>query len=414
MSICNFSLAVRQLIPQVLSEMFSWCSLALMASSILVSCSPEAPRLFEKRAGFLPSAAGVFLADFDGDGSIDALLAGETSFQLMINDGSGNFVVQGEGFGAGGCGVGFIEGLGFDVGDVDADGDLDLFVVTPEKTLWINDGHGDFKSIDLESTENVPLPSDIALGDLDQDGDLDAVAVNYEGDPSIQLLRNDGKGRYSASEDLVSRTAVYTDVELGDFNGDGRLDVIALHRRGEKVLDLWLSDERGDLQWSSELPLKTGGRGGLEICDIDRDKDLDVLVMAGTSVIVVSNDGLGRFSIEKANELNVLSTRTGAPNPFAPVKSSAGFHHIHVEVADINQDGFIDLICSGQDEIQSRCFLGSADGVFFPVQRFGESQTKSDYCAELADLDADGDLDIWIAGEPCSVWMNTGRQLQDW
>ena len=119
------------------------------------------------------------------------------------------------------------------LGDLDGDGDLDLFVGSwgqagarnPADQVWFNDGHAHF------SLGSSPLAGsvEIVLGDLDGDGDLDAVAGNHDpysvtpGAPSV-LLRNDGHGVFTPNGQLGGNN--FQHVRLGDLNGDGSLDAV--------------------------------------------------------------------------------------------------------------------------------------------------------------------------------------------
>ncbi|MFT5327613.1 MAG: hypothetical protein ACI8P0_005505 [Planctomycetaceae bacterium] len=115
----------------------------------------------------------VVIGDLNGDGSTDAFLSNPTAHipivkSVLFNDGTGGLIagdhVQSD----------FLAGVeAHALGDLDGDGDLDVFVAGggTDNRVLINDGFGGFQ----DSGQPAGLSGrDVALGDLDGDGDLDA------------------------------------------------------------------------------------------------------------------------------------------------------------------------------------------------------------------------------------------------
>ncbi|MES1177092.1 MAG: FG-GAP-like repeat-containing protein [Myxococcales bacterium] len=137
------------------------------------------------------------------------------------------------------------------LGDVDGDGDLDVFMgswgaagaFNPADQVWLNDGTAHFAAGDAPLDGSVH----VLLSDLDGDGDLDAIAGQHapystaKGLPS-QVLLNDGKGRFSSSGSIGGRN--FRHVVLGDLDGDSDLDAVIAQWDWytKPPVQIWLQD----------------------------------------------------------------------------------------------------------------------------------------------------------------------------
>lgn len=184
-------------------------------------------------------------ADIDGDGDLDLIEANEDDSALLINDGKGIFrdetsqrlpIVAGA-----------WETREADFGDIDGDGDPDLFFANvnfrqnkdAQNRLFLNNGEGKFTDV----TESH-LPTEIMHSvdgdfyDLNRDGHLDILVGNGFGH-SYQAYLNDGKGKFRNATDEVIPHDVKgdgIDMEMADFNGDGIPDLYLSNFRGHDYL----------------------------------------------------------------------------------------------------------------------------------------------------------------------------------
>jgi hypothetical protein len=166
----------------------------------------------------------VALGDVDGDGDLDAFVVNDgAADQVWVNDGRGIFS------------AGWDDGATEDsvavaLGDVDGDGDLDALVgdETVANRLWINQGGSQGGTPGAFSDSGQSLGTyqteDVALGDVDGDGDLDIfVAIVSSISEPNKVWRNDGTGVFTDSLQNLGSARSYA-AALGDVNGDGALD----------------------------------------------------------------------------------------------------------------------------------------------------------------------------------------------
>jgi predicted lipoprotein with Yx(FWY)xxD motif len=185
--------------------------------------------------------ASVELGDVNGDGFVDAVTAGWRANTVLpdgsdycpnrvwLNDGKGNFTDSGQILDEGGRHV-----HGVAIGDVNHDEKMDIVLgITspPYLNIYLNDGKGQFSR--GQNFGNVWV-NGLALGDLNGDGNLDVFVISGDfssGTPlplPSEVWLNDGQGHFSDSQ-LRLGNSLGTDVKLGDFNGDGKLDAFVVN-----------------------------------------------------------------------------------------------------------------------------------------------------------------------------------------
>jgi len=201
---------------------------------------------------------GVASGDYNGDGWIDLYVANDaTPNQLWINQHDGTFADQGLLSGSAVNAQGNPEGsMGIAAGDVDLDGDEDLFVtniIGETSVLYINDGRGNFE--DARAKWGLARPTAAFTGfgtsffDYDNDGWPDLLIANGgvntveaqrgQASPfrmSNQLFRNTGERRFedtsAAGGEAFSRAEIGRGAAFGDIDNDGDVDVVLTNNNG--------------------------------------------------------------------------------------------------------------------------------------------------------------------------------------
>ncbi len=361
----------------------------------------------------LPSLAwipGGFLlaADVDGDKDLDLLLGGEIGREwkslLLLNDGRGRFQA-----GQGGKWTSSTHPWKALPGDVDGDGDMDLLAWVPKPALqpilFLNDGKGRFSP---DRSNRIPRAviqvEDAVLGDMDGDGDLDLFLGTNTG---YLLYENKGKGFFkdTGGAGLPPRSAPVSALLFSDLDGDGRPDLLAggaweslslrrnrLYRNlgGGKFMEIPAGDLGTSLQFTRKFLS----------ADLDGDKDRDLVVLDDRGLELLLNDGNGWFT---AAVTGPCPRYRGDTRDFL--------------LADLDGDGFLDLYLgnSGRSAFLSdpdQVFLGTGTGGFRDP---GPGRTAvlpgvASQSLAAGDVDGDGDLDIATGTNgKARLFLNSGK-----
>ncbi|MEZ4960949.1 MAG: FG-GAP-like repeat-containing protein [Saprospiraceae bacterium] len=295
--------------------------------------------------------------------------------------------------------------------DLDGDGDTDIVVANEHNfnILLINDGTGHFTD---ESPERLPLKrhdsEDIAIADFDADGDLDLVFVS-EDDKVNEYYENDGKGFFKDISYKLPVTGTSNALVASDLNGDGLPDLLignAADRQGNGGQNFCLIND-GKGNWKDEtaqrLPVSTKATQDLELGDIDGDGDLDLIVGNEDDNELLINDGKGFFKNETAARL-----------PVEPGKWETREARFSDVDNDGDLDLFLANVNFRQDkDSQNRLFINDGKGYFkdetatrLPKENMHTIDVK------FLDLDRDGDLDVFTSnafGHGYNAYFNDGK-----
>lgn len=183
----------------------------------------------------------------------------------------------------------------------------------------------------------------IGVGDIDGDGDLDiACGRRPEGEVEPKILvwfENEGQFNTIWKDHYVAQTEHPIDrVQLGDLNGDGQLEIVVAEERYPGLEPdsnlLWFAQNNSDGNWSSSTLTTQYSSNNLDVVDMDRDGDLDILTAEHKGELLELqlwiNDGIARFT------KTVLDT--GKEN------------HLGAKTFDMDNDGDLDIIGAAWDD----------------------------------------------------------------
>lgn len=386
--------------------------------------------------------SGLAWLDFDNDGDWDLYVVNGKGYPsaLYRNDG-GRFTDVAEAAGV----TGFGWGMGVTAANYDGDGWTDLFVTHFEEPakLYRNRGNGTFEDVAAKAgVAGWGWEASSAWGDVDGDGDLDLYVVRYldfnspaaaiahdgSGRPELHTLVPDNYPPQANSLYINNGDGTFTDAtaRAGVANPDGRgLGAIFCDYDHDGDLDLYVANDntpnvfyrnRGDGTFEN-VSFATGtedsrGSMGLSFGDIDGDGDLDLFVtnwQMETNALYRNNQiaPAGRKSSDTFDDAT-LESGLGPP--------SMGLTGWGTHLADFDNDGDPDIyVANGYtspSETDKSCCEGQRSQFFrneggrftelrdaFAVAPWGAGRGSA-----VADYDGDGDLDI-------AVSQNNGRLL---
>src|SRR5438477_1086500 len=196
----------------------------------------------------------------------------------------------------------YLNGSGLAAGDVDGDGWCDLFFAGLENqsALYRNLGNWQFKDITQEAglTNVVRDATGVALVDIDGDGDLDLI-VNSVGNGTWIYL-NDGKGRFTPSDQVLNQRQGGTSLALADVDGDGDLDLYVANYRASTIRDQ--PNTRFSIRTVNGKP-QVGAVDGRPASDPDLQHRFDYSV--------AMDAGSGNFNLQENGEPDALYLNDG-------------------------------------------------------------------------------------------------------
>jgi FG-GAP-like repeat len=343
-----------------------------------------------------PFNASVHACDLDGDGELEIVGASmaDDSIHYWKQDGGNpdSWVKQV-------IGSQFYGATSVYASDLDSDGDLDVIGAADdagEVAWWRNDGSSPIDWSMHYLTVRDVYPQKVHATDIDLDGDQDVLHAS-SGFHTITLWLNDGRRNPGWVEQIVG--GVFREaksVTSGDFDGDGRIDVVGGSPYAGGGVVWWRNAGGSPIDWQ-RLPIDASfsGAHGLQAADVDGDGNLDV--------VGVSYEGI------------VSWWRNDGGNPVAWTKQILieGWYWAGVALAaDLDGDGDLDITATSRSP--GEVFWWRNDGGR-PISWFQQriATIPGAWALTIVDVDGDGDNDVVAAGRHEVRWYcNEGRMTR--
>ncbi len=247
---------------------------------------------------------GISWADYDNDGYVDLFVANHAGVnnQLYHNENGDSLQLVTTGPIVNDGGSSFHGAWA----DYDNDRDLDLFVSNrggENNFLYRNNGDGTFDQVTSSVVvQDGGISNGASWGDLDNDGDLDLFVAN-KGQPNF-LYQNDGQGNFSRLENnpIVELSRKTFGSTWGDLDNDGDLDLYVTNVDEDNELFINLGDSQFERVKDQVIVTDGGASGGTAWSDFDNDGDLDLFT-------VNWNNENNFFYINDGNENNWLECK---------------------------------------------------------------------------------------------------------
>lgn len=243
-------------------------------------CDPESTPDLDGPAATITNDRPDFgvAIDVNHDGKLDLVMVGQqATVAVYIGNGDGSFAnarfydtdlqpAQVSPVGA------------LSVGDVDADGNPDLVVAartSTELSVLFSKGDGSFSEARRFSTSKRILRTE--LSDVDEDATLDLLIGTLDNlGVAVSVLHGNGDGTFGDPQELW-RGSLFDAFRVADLNADGHRDLVVY----DGNLTVRLGCGGGEFDASQAYSIGGGGSSDIEIDDFNRDGRLDLVVLAG-------------------------------------------------------------------------------------------------------------------------------------
>jgi hypothetical protein len=272
--------------------------------------------------------------------------------------------------------------------DLNADGKPDLAGAGRNAvSVMLGNGDGTFRA-----KTDFPVGAQaqaVAAGDFNSDGRVDLVVTLNSPQLSLALLTGTGTGTFNAPTFFPNTSGFDSPAIVAtDLNGDGRLDLVVMHNiacftapcRAARSITILLGNGNGTFQTPSEIDVGTGPMA-MAVVDLNRDGIKDVAIGGGnTELSILLGVGNGTFVRQPVVTLVPGGDLFSACND--------------IGVGDLNRDSIQDLVVPLGNGEGNAILIGNGNGTFQVRSRIQIDETFAPLHVAVADYNRDGFLDI--------------------
>jgi hypothetical protein len=356
--------------------------------------------------GYQPNAVSIATGDFNGDGYPDFVVGNgngpsTTGVTVFLSNPDGSLQP----------GVSYASTTtNFEleyvvVGDFNGDGKPDIAAADFHNgvvQIFSGNGNGTFEAGPTYATDSTAGANALGLAtaDFNGDGKLDLAVINNHGTSSanIGVLLNNGKGGFDKVVNYpLSKLA--TQITAASLRGDGKMDlVVPLYGTSATpgtAVAILLGNGNGTFQHETDLQLGSGSSAfnnpyAVAVGDINGDGKPDLAVTIqdqinfNQGIAVALGNGDGTFQTPTLLASTLQNPALDVPLPAA------------VQMIDLNHDGHLDLVYTNSEFSTVGVMYGKGNGSFYDPVEFATGRAAYDLA--LADVNQDGAIDVATTG----------------
>lgn len=295
------------------------------------------------------------------------------------------------------------------IGDMNKDGKPDLIVSGGRSrsiSVLLGQGDGRFRVARDTALTASESPGDMELGDVNSDGNLDLAFVTHDS-YGVTLLLGDGQGGLAVATNspILMKDGHHPHTHglgLGDLNGDGKLDLATVNN-ADNDISVAFGDGRGNFI-RAPAPFAVGPSPyPLALGDVNNDGHPDIVA----TTTATGPQRAQQLPFSRALTLLLNDGGGGFRSSRLPLRTGQPWF---VAIGDVNGDRKADLVATHHEQSELTVLLGDGRGGFSETSASPFDFGNSVFSIAIADTNRDGKPDVVAAsGDGVRVMLGDGR-----